>query len=371
MGVAAIAEDGARVYYVSRVAIGGKNPENEGAKAGEPNLYVYDALTGRTAFIATLNTTYDEEDWRREFPRSVQVTGENGRFALFVSAEGALTSDDTKASGVSQLFEYAAQEERKPAELVRVTKGENGFNENGNNVSVGVAPSSIIDPMVSMGRNEDFKGDTNRLNISDDGRTVVFATAGQLSQYATSAASECTSVYEFREDVGFSNGTVSLISDGADLQPFGGTCGAQFEGMDGSGENILFSTADSLVPGDLDGTERDLYDGRVGGGVAAPADITCSVARCASGPQTVPDLPEAGGGSSLTQEAEGGLAPVVHPVSRQQAKKRKSGRVKPVAAPRSCSKRRREQVGKRCEKATRRSHRLPSAQRPGRSVEGR
>jgi len=369
LGVAGIAEDGARVYFVSRAAIvsAGENPEKVPAKAGEANLYVYDALTGKTAFVATLGHS-DESDWRRSFPKSVQVTGEDGRFVLFLSAKAGLTPDDTNRNGQMQLFEYAAQTASQPAALVRVTKGENGFAESGNGVSVGVSPESLEDPMLQLGRAEDFKTTTNKLNISRDGRTVIFETAGQLSPYAGSAASGCTSVYEFDASKDFTSGEVHLLSDGADTAPHAEMCGAQLDAVDGSGANVLFSTADPLVPGDVDGSERDIYDARVDGGLAVPAGAACSALECGSASRVVPELPQAGGGSSLLQAPEAEVAaPSASPVTSTVPVAKKPARAKKaharlIAALKRCA-RRRGRARRRCEASARRVYSSKSGAR--------
>ena len=175
-GVLGIAEDGSRVYYVSRAKVGSSGEE------GQPNLYVYDAVSGRTTFITTLGEA-DAQDWARKFTRPAQVAGRSGRFLLFASSKPGLTSDDT--SSVTQLFEYQAPGEgegggqSEAAELVRVTQGEDAFNENGNGVSTGVERPTLYENEGRLGNGADFKTTANPRNISVDGRRVFFATVGR------------------------------------------------------------------------------------------------------------------------------------------------------------------------------------------------
>ena len=304
LGVGGVAEDGSRVYFVSRAVIGpagpnefGKNPQVE-----QPNLYVYDASTRKTAFIATLGGG-DSGDWRREFRRPVEVSGESGRFLLFASSAPGLTPDD-KASA-TQLFEYDAV----TGELVRVTQGEDGYNENGNGVAVGVEPGSIANTVELLGNGRDFKSGTNRLNISADGRTVVFETAGALSPRAVSTQQGCLSVYEFRSGVGgISGGNVHLLSDGRDTQLFKGvSCGPQFQAMDENGANVLISTADPLVPSDVDGVQRDIYDVREGGGFAPSVPAPACEGEACQGAMSIPPL--LGAPSSTSASGDGNLIP--------------------------------------------------------------
>jgi hypothetical protein len=196
---------------------------------------------------------------------------------LFASATPGLTPD--QQGTVEQLFEYDAV----TGELVRLTKGEDGYNDNGNGVTVGLNPETIAEVAERLGRSTDFKAETNQLNVSRDGKTVVFRTEGRLSPYAASGE-KCFSVYEFHASGSLSTGEVHLLSGGRDTSTIPGNgCGnLLYPGglMDASGDNVLFSTTESLVPGDTDGGQRDLYDARVGGGFALPRGALCSGEGC-------------------------------------------------------------------------------------------
>ncbi|MGH2912209.1 MAG: hypothetical protein ACRDJ3_07005, partial [Solirubrobacteraceae bacterium] len=143
LGVVGIGEDGSHVYFASRTVIASAvaNPYGGEPQSGQPNLYVYDASTGETSFIATLSGS-DFQDWRAEQKRRpVEVGGTSGQFVLFVSVAPNVTPDDH--SEKRQLFEYKAQVSGEPAELVRVTEGEDGFAENGNAVSTGIELETV------------------------------------------------------------------------------------------------------------------------------------------------------------------------------------------------------------------------------------
>jgi hypothetical protein len=296
LGVAGMAEDGARVYYVSRndVPGAGKGPRETEPRAGDNNLYVYDTETEKTTFIATFGEEGEDFMWGKIFGvKPVEVTGNEGQFLLFVSQTQGLVPGDT--SEFTQLFEYDAE----TGELERLTKGENDYNENGNAVSTGIFPESISNIAQWLGE-ADYKTTTNRLNISEDGHTVAFETGGQLSEKAVSAAHGCTSVYEFHTAGKLSEGSTHLISDGLDVQPDKGLgCGAVFLAMDASGANILFTTADELVPGDTDGVQRDLYDAREDGGFPSPVSAAACEGGC-EGVVSVPPVFGAPASASLT-----------------------------------------------------------------------
>lgn len=287
LGVTGMVQNGSHVYYVSRAAMGaaGKNPYGKLPVEGQPNLYVYDVASGRTAFVTTLGSG-DGLDWNKQFIRTAQVSG-SGRDLLFESVMPGVTPDDR--SEQAQLFEYRSGAEGEPAELVRVTKGENGFNENGNTVTGGVVSTSIRTVAVEA----DFKSTTNgTTSMSADGQTVFFLALSQLSERATASlpGDQCRSLYEFHASGSLVNGSVHLISDGRDTQLFkGAICGPQLFGVDETGTNVLFATADPLLPSDVDGVQRDVYDARVNGGFAPlPALGSCGACGGSGGRPSIP-----------------------------------------------------------------------------------
>ncbi len=300
-GVAGIAEDGSHVYFVAEGGVSGasENEFHHKPVLHEPDLYVYDSESKTVAFIATLSSA-DEKDWERQSLRPVQVAGENGQFLLFVSSAAGVTPDET-SGGLTQLFEYDAE----TRELVRVTQGEEGFNDNGNSATEGIPRGSLIS---GLGYSFDFRASENRLDVSSDGRTVVFQTAGELSPRARSASSlGCKSVYEFRSEGPISAGKVYLLSDGRDVQlNKGSTCGAFVYGMDEDGSNVLVSTADPLLTSDVDGFQRDIYDARVGGGFP-PGPVQGESAVCV--PSTCEGAVPVGGGTGVAASAAEGDFP--------------------------------------------------------------
>ncbi len=327
-GVVGIAENGARVYYVSREEVPGAgiNAFGKGPAAGGDNLYVYDALDGRTAFVATLanEPELDGEPylWSKYFlVRPGEVAGSGGQFLLFASDTPHLTPDD--AGPLEQLFEYDAE----TGELVRVSQGENGYNENGNGVLTGIEPEGAIAIHNAPLGDGDFHTGSNLLNISVDGRTVAFETAGRLSERATAAEQGCTSVYVFHAGGRLSEGSVHLVSDGRDTQEFKGfTCGAEFVGMDEDGTNILFATADSLVAGDTDGGQRDIYDARIDGGFpAATAGWSCEEHGCEGSTNGSVSAPMFAAPDSTAGTGAGNLpsAPVTSSQVKHAAKKKR------------------------------------------------
>jgi len=336
-GVMGVSSDGSHVYFVSRgVLSAAANSQGLVAREGASNLYVFERdasyPAGRVAFIAALGES-DEPEWTFEAERP-NVTPD-GRFLVFTS-HGDLTSDDTSTTGAAQVFRYDAQ----TGELVRISIGERGFDDNGNagtgdasivNVSyfnIGVAGPARLDP-----------------TMSHDGAFVFFQspvglTPGALNDVPIGGGvlgvGLAQNVYEWHA------GRVYLISDGRDTAQFfqNATSAVKLYGSDASGANVFFSTADQLVPQDTD-TGIDVYDARictVGEPcvTAPPPPVACQGEACRGTPEGAPSLLAP---ASVSFSGAGNLAPPgVKPVVRTKKKPKK---------PRKAKGRRRRVAGKR------------------------
>lgn len=334
-GVAGIAEDGQRIYYVKR--------SNEGS----PDLYVYDLSAGALTLVAHLGGG-DSAMWQKMFVKPAEVAGEDGQFLLFQSATPGLTADE--GGSAEQLFEYDAVTE----ELVRITKGENGYDDDGNGVQMSV--ESIAGYTAALGFVYDFKSEANRLTISPDGRTVVFQTNGKLSPFATSAE-ECPGVYEFHTDGPLSAGKVSLLSDGQDVYQAGPRCGTRLyrTSMDASGDNILFGSIDPLVSSDGDGGQRDVYDARVEGGFPpAPSLTSCGSSSC-EGVVSTPPTPIVPSSASA-KGSSGTESPQQQILGKPKPKPTLTNRQKLAKALRSCHRKRSRAKRVVCERGVRRTY---------------
>ena len=297
-----VSGDGSRVYFVARgVLTGEADPVGAAPQSGADNLYVYDTDTGRMAFIGDLcsdaetsglvsdslcprdlNSKTPEEkglndlqDWQAKDERPADVNSckpdlcEAGRFFVFASY-AHLTPDDT--SGVAQIFEYDA----KAATLVRVSVGQAGFGNNGN--------TSLESPRIAFPSYTDNQNPAPQLTtVSADGAYVVFQSNDALTPRA---AAGYGNVYEYHD------GEVSLISDGQDRSSgITGGSSTSLLGMDESGIDIFFTTADQLVPQDGD-TQVDVYDARIDGGIAPLATSpACEGDGCQGALASAPSAP--------------------------------------------------------------------------------
>jgi hypothetical protein len=365
-GVMALSGDGSHVYFVANgVLTGAANGEGQVARDGAENLYVFERDAafpqGRVAFIAVLPEA-DQEEWV-SLGRPANVTPD-GRFLVFTSS-GALTPDVTRSDGAQQVFRYDAQ----TGGLVRISIGEHGFNDDGNG---GAGNAQIVLPEKIWEGAGVARTDPT---MSHDGAFVFFMspvalTPGALDSVPIAATERgpayAENVYEYHE------GQVYLISDGRDTSTiFGEACEAEVGppqsssvcllGVDGTGANVFFTTADPLVPQDTD-TQLDVYDARVCTSgepciaASAPAAAGCVGEGCHGVPGGAPSL--AGAGSAVFSGA-GNLAP---PVSQPAGRPRALSRAQKLArALRACrvERRRRRRTG--CEALARKRY----GSRPG------
>jgi DNA-binding beta-propeller fold protein YncE len=282
-GAVAISDDGSHVYFVARGVLSSTpNSAEATAKAGAPNLYLFerDAAhpAGVTTFIATLSDSSrargaDANLWRNG-DEWANVSSD-GRFLVFAST-APLTRDDTRPEGGgAQVFRFDAATDA----LLRVSIGEGGFNDNGN-AGVGnaqiAAGGLLVLSVGSSGRRDP--------TMSDNGQRIFFDSPVGLTPHAlndvvigeegSGELGLAQNVFEW-EQAGTGScpadhgaGCVSLISDGRDVSTSNSLeCGGELSsvclvGTDLTGSNVFFMSADQLVPGDTD-TQLDVYDARI------------------------------------------------------------------------------------------------------------
>ncbi len=333
VSVLRIASDGSRAYFVARGVLS-QDPNAEGGAPvnGANNLYVYDADSERTTFVADLcsgpilsgsvedvacpvdlssefgATRSDSRLWSGV--QEVQST-RDGRVLVFASY-GRLTEDD--ADSAKDIYRYDSVTEL----LDRISVGEGGYDANGNDES----DATITPGGIGVGNTAAQRLELGSRVVTDDGSQVVFSAAGPLSPRAVNGL---LNIYEWHSDQSsVVGGAVSLLSGGASLTD------DESATISPSGRDVFFVTAEGLAEGDEDGL-RDIYDARVGGGfrdVVKPRQ-PCSGDAC-QGPLTTP-VPLLVPGSAV-QEAGEDFPP---PSKRKTVKKAmKSKKVKNKAGKR-------------------------------------
>lgn len=356
-GVVAISSDGSHVYFVAKsVLAGGTDARGRAPKEGAENLYVFERDAayphGRMEFV-TLLPEADQEQWASNGYKVLANVTPDGRFLVFES-HGDLTPDDSSSAGVRQIFRYDAQS----GELVRVSTGQDGFNDNGN---AGRGDASIVQEWIgSVSSAGSGRSDPS---MSHNGSYVFFESPVGLTPHALDdvAIGELEGRPTYAENIyEWHDGKVSLISDGKDTTTGPGDLSSvKLLGSDATGANVFFTTADQLVGGDVD-TQLDFYDARICTEaepcIAEPQPPLppCLGEVCHGIPSGAPAAPT---GGSATLSGEGNLS------SAHKAHKRVA-RKKP--RPRRCSRSRRHRgkcIGKR--------PRHSSSRRPGKRKGGR
>jgi hypothetical protein len=292
-GVVKLAPDGRRVYFVATGDLLGATQrsvlEAEGQavpSVGAENLYVYDAVSGVTTFIADLCTgsnksgtrqdahcpsaagASDEKLWSDLGKGEAQTAGVDGRFLAF-SSYAQMTKSDTDAA--RDVYRYDGE----TGALDRVSLGEEGYKANGNAGGFDAA----IQFGLFGGRGVRDQMEMSNRTISEDGSHVVFLSREPLSPAATN---HLENAYVWQAPTGAGEGRVSMISSGTASEPI-------FESViTPQGNDVFFTTSQSLVAADTD-QAPDLYDARVDGGFPEPSAATapCSGDAC-QGPLTNP-----------------------------------------------------------------------------------
>jgi hypothetical protein len=277
-GLVKVSSDGSHVYFVSTSALAG------GATAHDANLYVRSAVG--TRFIAAVSPS---DGGQAPDPAlsmivplwaSQEALNGSGRELTTDYTSATTTPDGSKLvftstmsrpgyqnNGQSEVYLYDASS----GDLTCVSCRQDGVPAQGS--------SSIIWPSAYFGTG----GIAAPRSISDDGNAVAFTSNDALLPTDTNGRPD---VYELE------NGHLSLLSSGTSSQP------SVLAGVSPDGQDVFFTTSDSLVTADTDQGLADVYDARVGGGIAAqnpPAPTPACVGDACQGlPSAPPALPTAG-----------------------------------------------------------------------------
>jgi hypothetical protein len=258
--VARVSDDGSRVFFIARGAALAANTDalGESAAFGDDNLYVWrrDAShpAGQTTFVARLS----DDDVSAE-------TTANGDYLLLATASPLVETDTDNADDV---YRYDADS----GEMLRLSTDASGAGGNADGFDATFAVDSRASLPTAARR--------YRLSMSADATAAIFRTKEALSAADVNGAPD---VYLWKA------GQVSLVSGGQWSEGVA-AFGAAY--IDGSGDDVYFSTAEALTPADAD-TTVDYYDARIGGGFAFPRPEPCLEAGCLPPPRSSPPAPVA------------------------------------------------------------------------------
>jgi hypothetical protein len=300
LGVVGTANDGSEVYFVAT----GQLVAGHGVD-GEPNLYaVHDG--GNPIFIATLNPE-DERDWSATPAQQKAYVTPDGRHLAFMSINSPATlnfptgydnTDQNTGSPDSEVYEYSAPSSSEEAvgrsgTLVCGSCDPSGARPLGN-AYIGATSFSNVSTPFHQPR-----------SLNEDGTRMFFSAPDRLASDSgvVGAQSPHVKVYEYESGgegtCAAERGCVYLISSASN------PADDVFLDADARGENVFFATLNHLSSTDGDNL-LDIYDARVGGGIAA----STVEANCISGCRgAVPASSEAPPLPSGFAGASGNLAP--------------------------------------------------------------
>ncbi|MHB1538400.1 MAG: TolB-like translocation protein [Solirubrobacteraceae bacterium] len=285
LGYSGASEDGAYLYFVAEGALTGANREGAAPVKKQPNLYV--AHEGGLAFVATLESETDANDWAAEWRRVrflSTASSPDGRYFAFDSTRSLSGYDSepvpVEACGARrrcpEVFLYSATE----AGLACASCDSGGRRPSGPSGLVGEGGFNGAGGMPEYPQHRLF----------DDGQLFFESASGLTSEKSDGVAE----VYEYR------SGTVSLISSG-DAEE------STLAAVSANAENVFFVSTKPLVGADTGGTPS-LYDARVEGGFAEPAAHSeCEAGEACLGPLSAGPAQVALGTPSF--QGPGNLAP--------------------------------------------------------------
>jgi hypothetical protein len=251
--IAAISPDGSHAYFAAQgVLTTAANPEGAVAVDGKPNLYLYqrDAANpaGRTAFIGTLGEGDKEEVWGsgKSFAAGAYAVpllggGEGGDgHTILLRSKASLTANDADGGRID-VFRY--ESEAPALQCVSCASG-----------PPDAAPFDAFagSTEVMLGPNFAEQGRW----VSEDGRTVAFATAEALV-----AGDEDGAINPYLWQEGQLARLPSQVT--GEVRPY------KLATVSPGGEQVGFTTTGPLLPQDID-TARDAYLVRVDGGFPNP-----------------------------------------------------------------------------------------------------
>jgi hypothetical protein len=315
--------DGSVVYFTATgVLTAEPNSEGKTAQSGEENLYVHDARTGTTRFIAPGSGVAGPEPVSaREFAETRRLTAQvtpDGQHLVFTSNERITTYDNAGSTcgqngepgPCAEVYLYSEPENR----LVCVSCDPSGVLPSG---SAGLpeesheafsdeleAPGTLARPrVVSAGGERVFFDSPDQLTLEAP------APSPTRAEYVLTEESLEPNVYEYED------GRIYLIAAHAALST-----------TTPSGNDVFFDTISQLVSQDRDGSP-DIYDARVDGGFPALAAPECSGTACQGLPAAAPVFATP---PSVTFAGVGNLLPSSPTSSSVKAKKAKKARKRSV-----------------------------------------
>jgi hypothetical protein len=282
-GIIGQSEDLSSIYFVDSAALTPEEEENaNGEHAEESKKNLYSWQEGSLAFIATLvaGGTGDRTDWTVAPIKRTAEASPDGRWVAFLSRAPLTGAENVGPCGFDgeKIIPAPCPEaflfDSDSGELVCASCDRSG--------ELPLGPTFL--PTLSV---SDLSPLPQPRYLTNEGR-LLFDTRDSLSPFDTNNGVE--DVYQYEpQGIGSckrEGGCISLISAGNEPDD------SNFLAMDPSGANVFFTTRDQLSPKDRDDL-IDLYDARIGGGIAAETETTrpeCQGESCQPAPSPPQDI---------------------------------------------------------------------------------
>ena len=307
-----VAPGGIRVAFVSPSVLGGANPEGELAQPGGQNLYVSEE--GAVSFVATVT----DRDVEGEVTAGVEQDG----LGLWMDVGDERAKDPSRfsPSGSVLLFQSRANLTGYPAsEFPQIYRYDGAAGElaciscipTGRPASGGAALESYGGEFSP----EPLGAISFVPNLTPDGKRVFFNSTEAL---VSSDTDEVMDVYEWEASgVGSCKepgGCVYLISSGVSERA------NYLYGHSTSGDDVFFTTGDTLTGWDSTDGAVSVYDARVGGGFPEPKEEEICVGDGCR-PSVTPSPPPPVIQSS-TQGRSGNVEPKICPNGKRKVNKK-------------------------------------------------
>ncbi|HEV7494892.1 hypothetical protein [Baekduia sp.] len=299
VGVVGASHDGSYLYFVANGDLDGPGPASAGNCATDPDdpatgeCSLYMVHDGTTTFVARLSGSDDGATWNgaRQGPVSFNnaaAVSPDGTYLAFQSSRPLTGYDNTAANGRSCGKAFNDTDDLGPAcPEVFLYHAPTGEVSCASCRPSGDAPQAMSTITRPPGEEDgQVLAHPSPRAISNSGR-VFF---NSLDKLLAGDTNHTYDVYEFEPDLAGdcrrAAGCLALISSGQSAQ------NALFRDASVDGSDIFFTTNDPLVAQDGD-RGSDVYDARVGGGIASQnplAPTSCQGAAC-QGPSSAPPPP--------------------------------------------------------------------------------
>jgi hypothetical protein len=320
-GFLGASRDATRIYFASQEVLAPVNAEGKAPAPGKANLYFHE--NGQFSFIGTLegedlDSRYSPISSQSRFHTSrVSADGLHAAFKSAATLSGFDNTDAVTDKPDGEVYRYDAGADGGAGSLICASCDPSGARPRGN--SAQEEPSAAWIPVPA---NDLY---ASRV-LAEDGSRLFFNSASPLSPRDTNGRED---VYQWEEvgsgdcdedSSGYSasnGGCVHLMSSGKSPRD------STFVDASPTGNDVFFATLSSLVQQDYGLV--DIYDARVGGGFAPPAQppAACEGEAC----QSAPEAPNDPTPSSSSFEGAGNvLETVSRPVACPKGKVRRHGK---------------------------------------------